>query len=994
MSNLTQVESQIRYELEQLSVKNAHHEFEHLCRHLTRARICSNVIPATGPVSGGGDLGRDFETFRSYLNSTPISNTSFIGLVSHKMIAFACSLDKKIKQKIKDDVKTIMESKSPVKDIYFFASSDMQISERHNLKKWAKDEFSVELEILDGQAISAHLSERDTFWIAERYLSIPSEIYPPAPTKEEKDEWYNNLLEEFKGKQGQKAFGYADFIDIKSGVRHASTTESAKQDILFWFSLIEKIIENSSSDHLKRKAIYEASVASLKGLGTLEGQEQRLKVYFKKIPDLSDPSDIEDASVLQTFCMGANFENKINMTIEEILEIRDEIISRTDQLLADLKDMPTTKCRLLEVRGFQSFTMDPNKGDFLDIDDAFKRWLELTDLVKEAPLFPLEIFADRLTHYLHLTEQAPHLQNFSDHPSYEKLSQKVDKLLEERYGGFKAAEKCKDRAFAFHKAGKTLKAINQFHNAKIKWFADETLNFSLGSMLFISRCYSSLGLSFAAKYYALAIAYIAFWSQDEKLKQKTAQALINAAEADYRNGYWYSYIDLACRGVEAHNILSKDESSSDPNEFINRTIFSLVTIKTMTEKLIPQFENHLGKILNMINMDEIVDKLLPTSRELWQNMDAKTIIQSSSKDIDGRPFGDLGKVREVIWLELGINWLVKWENDYQTTKKAEQFIALMQILLDDFAGKDLCLLKTDVNIGISVGDISKIEINPDPSNIGRKWNVKLPKTSIKESGEVDKYQSDIMTAATAILTEISLLPYGNILEIFKDLFKKGLSRKLFIGSTYDILYGEFITKDHFELSDRQSYEIPEPEIEFPIKENEELEWFSGPGPGYDKEKSKRHVKNRYDRLIIPIKHTIKRLANNPTFFQIVGKLKSEGWLDWHILAAVMSATVNYRVNQILSAGSNSKQHKETFTSIMNSPEDIDAIGVPISEYTEKKLKFHQQMNMMSTLKVLELRCKQETPNFKAIDHFLRYRYNYWTDDIEHDDFFNATDNSS
>jgi hypothetical protein len=57
-----QVALVIAYALSRLSVHNAHHEFEHLCRHITRRRIASNIIPATGPVSAGGDGGADFET--------------------------------------------------------------------------------------------------------------------------------------------------------------------------------------------------------------------------------------------------------------------------------------------------------------------------------------------------------------------------------------------------------------------------------------------------------------------------------------------------------------------------------------------------------------------------------------------------------------------------------------------------------------------------------------------------------------------------------------------------------------------------------------------------------------------------------------------------------------------------------------------------------------------------------------------------------------------
>ncbi|MEE8270693.1 MAG: hypothetical protein V3R98_03030, partial [Alphaproteobacteria bacterium] len=57
--------SVIRFNISELKARNAHHDFEHLCRHLARLRVYSNVLPATGPVGAGGDAGRDFETFKT-----------------------------------------------------------------------------------------------------------------------------------------------------------------------------------------------------------------------------------------------------------------------------------------------------------------------------------------------------------------------------------------------------------------------------------------------------------------------------------------------------------------------------------------------------------------------------------------------------------------------------------------------------------------------------------------------------------------------------------------------------------------------------------------------------------------------------------------------------------------------------------------------------------------------------------------------------------------
>ena len=67
MANPAGADGQIRFALTLLPDHIAHHEFEHICRYLSQQFICSNVLPAIGPVSAGGDQGRDFKTFRTYL---------------------------------------------------------------------------------------------------------------------------------------------------------------------------------------------------------------------------------------------------------------------------------------------------------------------------------------------------------------------------------------------------------------------------------------------------------------------------------------------------------------------------------------------------------------------------------------------------------------------------------------------------------------------------------------------------------------------------------------------------------------------------------------------------------------------------------------------------------------------------------------------------------------------------------------------------------------
>ena len=57
-----------------------------------------------------------------------------------------------------------------------------------------------------------------------------------------------------------------------------------------------------------------------------------------------------------------------------------------------------------------------------------------------------------------------------------------------------------------------------------------------------------------------------------------------------------------------------------------------------------------------------------------------------------------------MWYELGILWRVNWINDYSTTSSAEEFIAILQIILADLVDVDLCLIETEVDITIVCSD--------------------------------------------------------------------------------------------------------------------------------------------------------------------------------------------------------------------------------------------------------------------------------------------------
>jgi len=296
MATHRELEAQIRFQLEQLSVRNGAHEFEHLCRQLARHCICSNILPATGPVEGGGDQGRDFETYQVAAGGS-LQVPGFATKVSKQRIVFLCSLQRdKITSKIRSDLRKVTRSGTPVAAVHFLCSTDVPVAKRHKLQAWAATECGVTLEIHDGQWIAQELSQRDLFWIAREYLAVPQSVYPETQPS---NEAYAALRQHWENARPQNL---AELLDVAVGLREAAVAGGPNEDIAFWLERIDPVAVPA---RFRRHAIYESTLASLRGKNTMEGLEPLIREYFAKVPQLERPSELDDTAVMLGFCTGA-----------------------------------------------------------------------------------------------------------------------------------------------------------------------------------------------------------------------------------------------------------------------------------------------------------------------------------------------------------------------------------------------------------------------------------------------------------------------------------------------------------------------------------------------------------------------------------------------------------------------------------------------------------------------------------------------------------------
>ena len=102
MPSPVEAEKYIRFQLEHLTAQNEHHTFEEICYRIAKRRLSSNILPATGPVSAGGDQGRDAETYYTRLPEELPGTAGFVGRATTEPLVMACSVQKdRLEEKVR-----------------------------------------------------------------------------------------------------------------------------------------------------------------------------------------------------------------------------------------------------------------------------------------------------------------------------------------------------------------------------------------------------------------------------------------------------------------------------------------------------------------------------------------------------------------------------------------------------------------------------------------------------------------------------------------------------------------------------------------------------------------------------------------------------------------------------------------------------------------------------------------------------------------------------
>jgi hypothetical protein len=1004
MASPVEAERYIRFQLEHLTSNNDHHAFEQICYRIAKRRLSSNIALATGPVGAGGDQGRDAESYYTRLPEELPGARGFVGRATSEPLVVACSVQRDgIEAKIRSDLESICTRGEPVERIAFFSVMDVPVAVQHRLQSQARERHGVALEVFDGQKVSHLLAESDLVWVAERYLDLPSHLVPDSPDEPQPD-WYRSTLTALRDRHTTRLTPGA-FSEVRDGLRHATFDKDARVDLPEWLGYMREFTADRVDNELVVRARYELAVATLRGLGTLQGVEGDIRAVLLHAGMAESASLLSDASVLLMYWGGAWLRGLASVSAEDLREQNIALRGRVNELLADtdaatypnraarLREVAAHLClhprwpdvdrdqvqpvispqdvtslrRVLEDEG-EHFAVDPDVP--VDGAEALEHLEQLVDLLPRARMLAVETVSETFQLF------APAL---ATDPRYPKVRDALDAAVAAVDGDSAVAQRCRARAMAFRRAGQLLDALSELHEAKINWWHGDTLRGSLLAIRLIGQIYAELRLPHAAKQYALTAAAIAMTSDGPNLEDIVPEALIEAMDYSYVAGAWVDALALAHAAIIAHGALAADAFDHDVHPSLQQIDFNSVTALLAAERFRPDVLPVLRQALGETGYEKDLTELVDMARPSFTFTEEEFVAQADQQ-LSGRAFTDLGPRRTIAFAALGTSWRVTCLNDRRSVLAAERFAAAAQILLVELAPGDPVFLPQEVWVeviaGTPFGDQGSVRLKPDNDRV-RCTVVLAPYT---ENTDAEQFNLEIASALVYLLARLSARPESEFMRTVEEAFKVGLLHKLHVGRPYDDVAG-LLDEAHYKAAATANIAplsgdyapLAAPEIAFP----------KSPGPGYDRDASLEDIRENYAYLPTLVTHTLTRALGDPVTVAGLRALREERWLDWHILLAIVNVVVNVRARSagLLQLGASEAELR----ALAKAPESAESPPIPLAALTPESLRQAMQLAVLSVAKRRwGLLSSTQTPNPTAFQALLAARYGLG-DDVPHHD---------
>ncbi|WP_300579206.1 hypothetical protein [Phenylobacterium sp.] len=970
MNNRVELRSYVRYQLTQLGAVNGAHAFEQLCFELARQRHVPNLLPATGPVQSGGDQGRDFESYRTFLASGPLARSSFAARAAQDLLVGACTLERNnLPAKIKRDLTSMFSSGEKPSQVLYFCQADLPVAQRHKLQAHCRETYDAALEIYDGQAIADQLADADTFWIASQYLSIPANMFPT----EEQDEDYLKLRIRWLDGTAEPE-DYADFLDVKRGVRSASHGETVRHDLERWIAVMRGFETRLPEGRLRQKARYEITVAELRGRGDLDPARSLVDAFFGVLPGLEARAvDLLDAAVLSVYCWGAILHKQTTLDMGQVATWGDQV-SALVEAAEGATNRKGERCTLLEARAMLAGLTAIEEGPEAAVRNVLAAWGEVLTLVKNTQHYPIAHIADLVDQFAPLV---------ADQPAFQSLRDQIEELIDSRTGQHAVAKRSYRRALAQFEAGNRLAAIDELQKAKLGWFSGDEMEKSVMAMLLLAECYAALHLHVAARYYAAGAAYIAVNADDEDVRALTPLAAFLLADSFFGVGEGMSFLRAFGAALQLHQLLTPHAEGPVQTEIEEGLVKSAILVHVM-RRLAPDIADEVDRILDEWPMPredfEAHVAVAGAKDSAWALDDIPDLEARVAESFGTSPFADLGETRSTRWSALGIEWEVTSSADSGARAAALSLAAILQVLQVELANAELLIIPSTATLYVTLGDVKRPQVR-EARGERLGWEVMMPRVT---SGDDDRQTEAIMIVAQ-VLGGLSAMSEQQFTAAFEGAFKRGLSyRANSVRPARELMV--FAQEQLGDTPSRlQKLKARTVAGDLTPIEPAELAWPTTPGPGYSKAKADEVLGNRYRLPFEMAGPSLQRMLGDARIRGLLLEVRAQGYRDWQILGALLSMVMQFQAQATLEGPHDIEGLSEAFRQRSRRGELPDDPEIDLASVTPETLRDVLFASTASVLQTWGLRINRQAVDPKGVRRLLDVRYRQADDDIPHKD---------
>ena len=479
------------YHLDTLTNRGQERGFEHFARCLAEKELCPNLIPQTGP-TGGGDSKVDTET---YPVSEEISLRWYQGDASAtERWAFAISAKADWKSKIKSDVKKIAKTKRNYSLIYFITNQFVKDRDRTDVEKKLKDEFGINVRILDRGWIVDRVFTNDRLEIAAQTLSIEGMNLKPTralgPLDAQRETELTALDININDPSRYTGIVYQLAEDIHRAAILASELERDQLEVNGRFQAAIRVAEKVRDKAQILRIIYSQAWK----MCFVYDDIAMLSNLYDKVELLglsSDYSgDVQKVHNLWNVLFGAVKLNQLSEEDSKLIPRGKALEKRLEELAEDEAHPNNSLSARTALCIYRIALLNFKNAELSKFNEHFRELKNIFDSSRGFGQYPFDAYKQIIFELGDV---------FTDSDVYEELYDLLVSLVEERLSEGEAGIAITNRGIQKLKADKIYEAIKHFGNAQEKLAKDEYRYALIKCLIATGSAYKSAGLYWAAK---------------------------------------------------------------------------------------------------------------------------------------------------------------------------------------------------------------------------------------------------------------------------------------------------------------------------------------------------------------------------------------------------------------------------------------------------------------------------------------------------------------